>query len=117
LIAFVADGKLTGQLRYPDVAAGTPQAGLAAGAPFLLSVERKAGVGLRVAVNERAPATVDSPALDISAAEQDLMIGSHGEDLEVQQLDGDIFEIILVRGSNLDSVRSELEAYLRRKYF
>jgi hypothetical protein len=80
-------------------------------------VERKAGVGLRVAVNERAPATVDSPALDISAAEQDLMIGSHGEDLEVQQLDGDIFEIILVRGSNLDSVRSELEAYLRRKYF
>jgi hypothetical protein len=117
LIVFVHEDKLSAQLRYADVVVSTPQAGLPAGAPFLLSVERQEARRLRIRVNERAAEQMEVPSLDISGADQDLMIGSHGEDLEVQQLDGDIFELMLLRGPVPERTRADLETYLRKKHF
>jgi hypothetical protein len=107
-------GRLCGQLRYRDVRVCSTETGHDDGALVMFGVQR-AGGRLWVRVNGRPSGDVAVPALDVSAAGQDLFIGGHGFQPDFQ-LQGTIAEIVAVHGPTSAGDREALERHLLAKY-
>jgi hypothetical protein len=77
---------------------------------------RRVGNSLEVRVNGAVQGTTNATSVNVSASGRPLLIGGRGTVMESQALDGDIAEIVAVRGALGNDDLTKLEAYLKAKY-
>ena len=84
---------------------------------FHLFVMRRAGTTLTLRIDaETIGWAAEAPSVNVDAPGRALMIGDQGYDPGTQPLDGDVAELIAVRGPVRDQQLMELEAGLMLKY-